>query len=780
MLQTEILSLTEKLLPAYNTEDFDLLLSKLTDGEHPSLKILVKMELKRITSPCYRTIDLRGRVKGECREYELDGITHWLDDVAFNTYHKNVRKYQGYTEGVFEALSNTHNSFKVINQRNKASTSDNDKSSTSFCVEPIVMGFDLKRKENRLKISSQIVIQLANNQQVHGVTIDLSSSGGKFKVPSAFNYKLGEVISIQFVELEKSANIAKISQQVCYRIVGIDESFENDAINFLRVIRLDNADLIDNIMAYSLQNQAQKSRHDNQDKVIRARSRGYEHNHLKHTFSLPIFFSGNELKIVLMTENNQSIWQYWNDERNQFTLSNLFSPERMEQMIKPGMRGGNSVLYTFKHNKNDKDYFFSMMIPEADRELRQLFWHIGAHRDSWKVFRISVFELGEVEQQVFKDLPSDIIDLDNGLTHFAMLQEISDHRVGTDYLLSEKPRLNSSVLKQFCHKRNCTNTPVSLYFDAQNRRKEPRYQLRSPLFISVEGQQAAGVTLDISKRGLYIALNSPIDVKAGDLCTIDFSELQLYDKSLPLNAVPYKIIRISPGGKRVQLVMDDHSANLKTITFFGKLIAHNQNKLVATKETLPSQSMLENLHNILLEKMVSTPLFIEKKGNTLTPKVIGVSYPLRNYLALFAKVSKNNQLQLDSVYKGRTTTLLAAPMKRVQGAVPQAHELYICAIKFGTRLQTLKAKLCSEFESTKERIEFIKTSQHMGEFYAIRICSTPIFDPITAMLRRDIEELTSISLHQARSLEKEISTLVGYSEYVDITEEVLIRLELTT
>ena len=117
MQQLEILSIAERLIPTYHTGEFEHLLSQLTDGEPPSLKILVKMELKRLMSPCYRSIDLRGRVKGECREYELDGISHWLDDVAFNIYHKNVRKFSGYTEGVFDSLSNTRNSFKVMNQR---------------------------------------------------------------------------------------------------------------------------------------------------------------------------------------------------------------------------------------------------------------------------------------------------------------------------------------------------------------------------------------------------------------------------------------------------------------------------------------------------------------------------------------------------------------------------------------------------------------------------------------------------------------------------------------
>ncbi|WP_438879838.1 PilZ domain-containing protein, partial [Bacillus cereus group sp. Bce007] len=53
-------------------------------------------------------------------------------------------------------------------------------------AEIIKLGYDLKRKENRLSLNSQVLITL-NNQTIHAVTLDLSPSGAKFKVPAAFN-----------------------------------------------------------------------------------------------------------------------------------------------------------------------------------------------------------------------------------------------------------------------------------------------------------------------------------------------------------------------------------------------------------------------------------------------------------------------------------------------------------------------------------------------------------------------------------------------------------------
>ncbi|UUM31132.1 PilZ domain-containing protein [Vibrio japonicus] len=780
MQKPEILSLAEKLIPAYQSNDFDVVLSQMTKGEAPSVKILVKMELNRIMAPCTKSVDLRGRVKGECREYKLDGRKHWLDDVAFNAYHKKTRKFGGYTEGVWEALCNTHNNFRVMKKNGIVLNSYQNDEFNPLEVEAINLGYDLKRKENRFKISSQIEFLLPDGHVVHAVTVDLSPSGARFKVPSAFTYKLGDVIEVSFVELAKSSNVEGLQGPIAYRIVGIDESYETDAVKFLRLLKLGDDDTLAAVIEQFLKTDNQRAKHDNQDKIIRARTRGYEHSYLKHTNCLPVFFSGNELKLVLMTEHNQPIWQYWHDERNQQTLSNLFNPQRMSHLTTPGMRGSNNVLYSFTHEHKGKKHFFSMMMPEAKREVRQLFWHIGAKRNSWKAFRLSIFELSKEEKQELSQHSTELNLDPNSLTHCGILQEIGDHSSHQDYLLTDKPGLSSSELNGFKHPRNPEYNPTCLYFDAKSRRKEPRYRFSSPVVLTTETFQAhTGVTLDLSKHGVSIRLSEPSSLKADDTCELNYRELQLYDKKVLLDAVPYKVVRVSPDGKDVQLAIIEESYTLRTSAFFGRLINHNLDKFITKTELLPSNQLLEGLHDILLDKIVCSPIFIEKKGANLRPKVIGINYPLAAHVALLAKLGDGHSYSLEPIFKGRTNTLLAQPMKRIEGAKPQFQELYMMVVKFGTRIQSVESKLSSEFRNVKERITFIKKAQVMGEFYALRVSSAPVFDAMTALMQKDLEELGQISLHKARNLEKEITGIVGYSELTDITEEVLIRLELT-
>ncbi len=147
MQQSEILSVAERLIPAYHAEDFDFLLSQMTEGESPSLKLLVKMELNRIMAPCTKSIDLRGRIDTECRQFTLDGRKHWLDDIALNAYQRGTKKFKGYTEGAWELVMTPRtqplrNIVKTSSQHNQDLTNAN----SPYEAEAINLGYDLKRQ----------------------------------------------------------------------------------------------------------------------------------------------------------------------------------------------------------------------------------------------------------------------------------------------------------------------------------------------------------------------------------------------------------------------------------------------------------------------------------------------------------------------------------------------------------------------------------------------------------------------------------------------------------
>ncbi len=781
MLQSEILSLAERLIPVYGSVDFDFVLGQLTEEAPSSTKVLVKMELNRLMAPCTKSIDLRGRVNGECRKYVLEGIAHWLDDAAFNDYHKNIKKFGRYTEGVWENLIAARNNFSAMNKPVSAEQKISFTSSDSpFLAEPIQLGYDLKRQEKRLKVQTQVEIHCSKGQVLHGLSIDLSSSGAKFKVPATFNYNLGEHLEVRLTELASKSQLVGIEKPLTYRVLAVDDCYENNAVRYLRTTLLTKTNLIDRVIDEALSSAEKRTRHDNQDKIVRARRRGYEHIALKHTSNLPLFFQGNELKLALLTPNNQQLWQYWHDERNQQTLGSLFHPERMNSLITPGVKGTTNVLYSFTHEHERKTYFYSMLRPEANRDQRLLFWHFGAKRQSWRVFRISLFELSELEKNELATFSTELAATTHSITHMGILQEISNDQSGQDYLLTERPRLPSSTLNVFRHPRRIVGNPQGVYFDAQSRRKEPRYRFKTPLELSTNQLKIPAHSLDISKRGLGIRLDEPTTLRSGQEISVNFRELQLYDKNLALSAVPYRAVRVSADGRRVQLVIEENSKTMRVIAFFNTIIEHNQDKIIQQQEVLPSNALLEKLHSILLSRTFSSPIFINKSssGSFNTP-VIGVKFPLAKHLELCAQLGHEKKFSLEPIFKGRTSTLIADPVKRIEGATAQHQEVYLSTAKLGNKIIGIESKLHQDFNSAKERIHYIKKARLTGDFYAIRLSTVPIFDSMTSLLRLDLTELADLSLHQASKLEAELTSLVGYCEFEDITEEVIVRLELT-
>ena len=76
-------------------DDFEKHFSSLTATLDGPSKFKVRSEVRRLTSPCARTLDLRKRVDGECLRFEHRGRIHYLDDVARDIFERGLKEYNG-------------------------------------------------------------------------------------------------------------------------------------------------------------------------------------------------------------------------------------------------------------------------------------------------------------------------------------------------------------------------------------------------------------------------------------------------------------------------------------------------------------------------------------------------------------------------------------------------------------------------------------------------------------------------------------------------------------
>ena len=95
--------LLEQLLPLLEEPDFDNIFSRLTQGESNNTRFLLKMELKRLSAPCVRSIDLRAR--HNAISFAHSGIQHFMTPEDIEVFHAALTTYHGqYTLGVYEAV----------------------------------------------------------------------------------------------------------------------------------------------------------------------------------------------------------------------------------------------------------------------------------------------------------------------------------------------------------------------------------------------------------------------------------------------------------------------------------------------------------------------------------------------------------------------------------------------------------------------------------------------------------------------------------------------------
>ncbi|QUJ68061.1 PilZ domain-containing protein [Photobacterium sp. GJ3] len=790
MLLDEYKGLIEQLLPAYDSEDFNDLFQHLTNDLNGPTRLQVKMELNRLMAPCRQPVDLRGKVNGECRPYELHGMTHWLDDVAMNVYRRRIKAYgDQFRVGVYESLMTTRNNFRVMRQQQPEPQQAAEpeappvEDAPPFSAELLRFGYHLNRSEQRIQISTPVVLSLPYSQEVNGISADISPSGARFRVSSAFRYVEGQMVTAYFPELAKQLKDERLMQGMNYRVLGVTPH-DNESFTWLRLVLVAPNDAIKDAIEASRQQTANRSRRNYEDKIIQTRARGYEHCFLKHTSSIPLFFAGTELKYCLLTEHNRHVWEHWHDERNQSVINHLLSEERIRTLGKEGMSQCSTLIYSFTHQHEGKSYFYSAALPEMRVEERQLFWHIGAARDSWRVIRLSLYPISQDDRNQLQEIAPELLDTLSTLTHIGVLQDLTNRAGQNDYRLTEKPALPSKQLQVFRHPRNPVAATRAVYFDPKPQRSESRFLFKTPVALEVpatpeqEGSTLLGHTIDISTRGLNLRLDEPLRAKRGDQLKVTFDELLQMAKEAPLRRIPYQVVRLSPDCRNVQLTAGRGEDAARSEHFLRRLIKHNEARLPVSEEIMPAGPLLLAMHQMLLTRLNCLPYFCEKVENQVKVRAIGANKPLPTLGKLLQQSGDEKQLSLAPIFQHRVKQLLSETMRPIAVTQPYVHELYLAILPQPGQTPRVISKLFSDFQTGESRRQFTRQAREQGHFLAVRITAVPLLDPTTALIAQELAELSRVAMHRARSLEIEFTSLMGFGEFYDITDEVLLRLGL--
>jgi len=788
---------------------FDIKFTQSTKSMAKTEKFLLKMELKSLSGDCTRSIDLRGLVDGDCKLFQYSGQSHFLDDVAVGVFEENVDEYKGYTFGVYEAVKNTENNFRVIYQKeqnkvgesnSKEAPADLSKKSLDKTQYPVTL-FPLNqyhdRKEERMNFVTSLVIVLDKGQQKSVSSIDVSVSGLKFRVNGMGSIYIDQHITVLFKGLESDFQFGS-DESLVYQVKNIHSDSNTQLVGCQRIDASDDDSFEKFLVGYI---QGNKRRYKiNLDNTLAAlQARTFEQYILPKINELPIFFerSANVIypRYALTTNNNQPVFQYWQDEENNSNLQFLLNEERLERLLKKHKKGKSLLIYSFIHQNQGKDFFYTIdedQLPKED-DFFASYLTFAAKKSSFAVTKLtygdidsskiySPFTLSntlELKKQHLNLPPSnEVLSCIKALPFFITVSDVTHQASREQYQNFSDDGIEVSKLKKFGHKRLKDKIVVEeLGVTYKNQRQEARFIYNTPAVVECENVKWKGTAVDFSVSGLKIELESSAVLSAGEVVYIAFPSLQKITSAYDLNKLPYIIIKTNKKKNILNLraYVKDHQHTGRS--FFKLLISKNRDKLSPDDYVFIVPGLAEALRTHYTQSMQIPALIVQTSGSRYKIDALVGNDDSNEFLQQLKKLSdrKNYYNFYPLMTKLFKDNFLESSLKKlIVNEEPIAEVLYISIDNKAKQVdEAVKVKFDKELSEPELRANFIKQALEKGHFFCLQIKISRTNEPDIEYLNTELSYISSYAIHRSKQMEQDIWSVAAAIQYIDITHEVL-------
>ncbi|PTT87502.1 pilus assembly protein PilZ, partial [Pseudomonas sp. HMWF031] len=411
----------EQLKPMVNEPEFNQVLLQTASDVPKEKRFLIKMEVKRLAKPCMRTIDLRGHVDGKCNKYVHEGRSHYMDDVAVDKFEEQLRVFGRYTYGVYEAVQNTENNFRLMREKElaqeRADKENPELKKRSAVLEqfkvPTVNLLDY-RQRNTERMNFAVAVELFNsaNQSMRGLSVDISLEGLQVKLSKDAFFKKGETLFIFFRGLENEFAMDK-KNGIAYKLVKIIT--KND-VNYLALQRDKEkpSPAFDKFLESFIHGNKRRYKVNMSNTIEAITSKICEQYFSPRSPTLPVYIDVINKTMVprfaMVNEVNRETVQYWQDEDDNCRLNFLLTQERLMRLLQKSEEVREIFVFSFTHLQNDKVYFYSASYEELLQKdvLTRVFLGFGSKKASWRVFKITLTEVDPEQAHIPLSIPDSV------------------------------------------------------------------------------------------------------------------------------------------------------------------------------------------------------------------------------------------------------------------------------------------------------------------------------------------------------------------------------------
>jgi len=798
----------EELKPMINEPEFNQVLDQVASGISKQKRFLLKMELMRLARPCIRLIDLRGLVDGKCRIYEHLGKEHYLDDIAIETFGRQVRIFGEYTIGVYEAVTNTENNFRVRHKKEQqeAKAKRNHpvavKPKTEDFQAPLIkFGSFAQRGEERMNFSVNIEMFTEMNKSIQATTIDVSVNGLKVKASKEHLFKPEERLTVQFRGLEKEYLLDK-RQGVAYVIGSVERTKDDQRLNLKRQFDIPFPSF-DKFFERFIHGNKRRYKVNLDNTITAIQNKTYEQYYIPNFASVPVFIAqiDNQYipKYALANDCNREEIQYWANELQDLKIGYLLTEERIKHGLSLAKGQQEMFIFVFNHIKNEKVYFYSATHAEleAKPDLKHLFLGYGSRKASWRIYKLQFTQINpeqsyrplsignsindKVKRQNQKPSPRLMSRLKN-ITHVALLTNITDD-ISTDHYQKFKiKREQLAQLKIFGHPRNKPPALVTVYrFKYFNQRRETRFLLRTAVQVSIDDVVLAGHTEDISTQGLRIELHKFFHQTDKAKITLSFPQLQSVTSKYELTDLPYVVRNVSKDRHVVHLQNFVTEESNTARRFFEALIKSNRSKLRAYRDEEEVPGIGEALRNIYAQNVINVAYFLSKDSVDFVPDAVATSSDNNRLSQLLNFQAKPGQFNLYPLYRNakvRHDFINRTLAKVKPNDRPEMRELFIAFDPSKEAIgDAINSYFTEQFTKPEQRRQFIAQALQYGQFIAVKVFLARTGRPDFETMQSELNYVSVYAVHKAKLLEEQLWNVSAVGDIIDVTDEVLRRFE---
>ncbi|MFV7783444.1 PilZ domain-containing protein [Shewanella marisflavi] len=779
-------ALIEQLKPLLMETNFQELFEHLTSGESNSTRFLLKMELNRLASPCTRVIDLRDKSELACEPFSSGAQTHFLDAPAKENFVQVLALYQGqYTLGVYEQVMEAH---KQRRQRAREGEPNADKALTPFVARGAILGSYFNRSEERMNYAIRIGVLQPGRAEVKGITVDLSVGGARIRLPVNHDFNTDQPLIVKLLELSAEYYFDDLQKGVEYQVVDIESNHE---YSWMRLKRIGGSDALSDMLGNLIQGYKFRYKVDINDILVAATGLGFERHYLPHLPHLPLYVEqlDGKYKIThkLLSRDNQKLQQYFVDEKSVSQLGAMLTHERLQALFNAPLAPDHNLFFCFTFQAQGAIFFYSASLAELKQsELLGLFLSFGTTKASWRIFKIVSHEIDHHTSYKSSILPGDSSYYSSlteaqlkRFTHVLQLIDLTNEELLAHYEQWDAKGHQANELKRFGQQKLQEDQIKLLSLQFTERRNEARFSFKTLVTVTQDKQTHHGFTLDISGKGLQVTLDEPANFDTTAPVMIAFPKLQHLAGKTRLAQLPYRLIRTRKNGVTIHLAaMVGHTPHVG-VAFLNRLIQANHDKLrKLTEANSDTKELSDGLKNLLMRELASVPYFIEKTSKSAKLSILGVSKHSNAIADLFAATTQEAlRYDLSALLdKGHLKDDFINPIRQMK---PQHglefFETYVQISRQSQGRIKIKCLQAREIGDKQAQIHFIRQSQNLGRFMALRIYRGAAGKPDIHYIKRELEYIGVHAQHKAKKLEQLMWQIIGVGELLDITDEVLLR-----